>query len=186
MTKDKTQIIIAACIEHIAFQHGTRRNHADDFPLDQPFCSGRVLHLLADCHLIPLFDQSGYVVFAAVVRDAAHRRTLIQTALLAGQGQLQLPRGNQRIVKKQLIKISQPKKQQLLQILLLDLPVLAHHRGKSTDIDRFARNLSFHRRFLSSLDLWLLYTEDSACPFCTTADRFVFVYRVSQHPEDAG
>ena len=47
---------------------------------------------------------------AAVIWNSAHRCTFFQAALLAGQGQFQFTGSNQRIIKKQLIKVTETEK----------------------------------------------------------------------------
>ena len=126
---ERTDKIVARLIQHTAFQHGAGGDNADDVALDKPLCERRILHLLADGHLVPLRNQPGDIGLRAVERHAAHRRALLLPAIAPGEGQFQLPRGELCIVKKHFIKVAQAEKQKRVGILLLDLKILLHHRG---------------------------------------------------------
>ena len=127
---DRGQIIVLSLIQHTVFQHGTRRHHPDNAPLYQPLCGGWVFHLLTDGHFIAFLHQPGQIGLIAVKRHAAHGRPLFQPAVPSGQGQIQFPGSDFRIVKKHFVEVSQPKKQQGPGVFLLELEVLFHHRGK--------------------------------------------------------
>ena len=114
---------------------GAGRHHPDDVPLDKALCRGRVLHLLADGHLVALGDEPGDVGLAGVVGDAAHgdlllRRLGVLAVVPGGQCQVQFPGRKAGIVVEHLVKIAQPEEQDGIRIVLFDLQVLLHHGGQ--------------------------------------------------------
>ena len=125
--KNACNVIVFVILQHTALDDSARRDHPDDIALDQSLCLGRVLHLLTDRHLVSLGDQAGHIALVAVEGHAAHGGTLFHAALLARQGQVQLPGGGQRIVKEHLVKVADAVKQDLVLILLLDVHILLHH-----------------------------------------------------------
>ena len=56
---DGAQVVGAALVEHGLVRHGAGRYYAHHLTLDQAFCGGRVLHLLADGDLVALLQQLG-------------------------------------------------------------------------------------------------------------------------------
>ena len=110
------------------------RHHPDDVPLHQSLGGGRVLHLLADGHLVPLGNEPGDVRFAGVVRDAAHGDLLLGglfgVLVPGGQRQIQLFGSKLRIIGKHFVKVAQPEKQNGIRVVLFDLQVLLHHGGQ--------------------------------------------------------
>ena len=96
--------------------------------LYQSFGKTRILNLLADGNAVPLFHELCYINVYGVKRDAAHRCPFVQSAGFSGQRQLQLLRGNLRIIKKHFIEIAKPVKQKALRVLLLGAQVFLHHR----------------------------------------------------------
>ena len=128
--KHGRQVVVAAFVEHTAFQHGTRRHHPDDLALHQAFGGGGILHLLAYGDLVPLGDQPGDIRFRRVIRHAAHRRTLRLAALAPGQRQFQFAGRQLGIVEKHLVKIAQPVKQNAPRVFFLGFQILLHHRRK--------------------------------------------------------
>ena len=125
--KNACNVVVFVILQHTALDDSARRDHPDDIALDQSLCLGRVLHLLTDRHLVSLGDQAGHIALVAVEGHAAHGGTLFHAALLARQGQVQLPGGGQRIVKEHLVKVADAVKQDLVLILLLDVHILLHH-----------------------------------------------------------
>lgn len=51
-------IVVFIVRQHAAFDHSTRRNYADDIPLDQPFGQRRVFHLFTDSDFVALGNQA--------------------------------------------------------------------------------------------------------------------------------
>ena len=58
---------------------------------------------------------------------AAHGGPLFQPALLAGQRQIQFPRGGQRIIEEHLVKVADAVEQDLVLVLIFDFQILLHH-----------------------------------------------------------
>ena len=99
-------VVVFVILKHTALNDGSRRDHADDVALDEALGLCRVFHLLTDGDLIALRDEAGHIALVAVERYAAHRRTLFKAALLAREGQIQLPRSCERIVEEHLVEVT--------------------------------------------------------------------------------
>ena len=123
-------VVVFVVLEHAALNDGAGSDDADDVPLHQPLSQGRVLHLLADGHLVALGDKPGHIALVAVEGHAAHGRALRLAAVPPGEGELQLFGREDRVVVEHLVKVAQPEKQNLVLVLLLDLKILGHHGGK--------------------------------------------------------
>ena len=121
------QIVIPLLRQKRTFNDGSGRHDPDDLPLDQSLRQRGVLHLLTDGNLIAFLNQFSDVHIGGMERNTAHGSALLLTAVAPGQGQFQFARGSDRIVKKHLIKVPQPVKQQVVLILVLDFHVLLHH-----------------------------------------------------------
>ena len=106
LQKEAGDVVVAVVLQHTALDDGAGSHHPDDVPLDQALGGGRVFHLLADGHLVPFGDQPGHIGLIAVEGHPAHGGPLFQAALLAGEGEVQLPGGCDGIVEKHLIKIA--------------------------------------------------------------------------------
>ena len=129
---DAGEVVVLPLGQHAPFDNGAGGGDADDLPLDHPFGGVGGLHLLADGDLIPLFDKLFEIDLAGVVGHAAHRRAVLHPAVPPGQGELKLPRGGEGVLKKHLVKIADPIKQDVVRILRLNLLILLHHRRKLT------------------------------------------------------
>ena len=131
---DAAQIIAGLILQAGRVDHGARRHHPDDVPFDQALGLGRILHLLADGHLVSLGHQPGNVGVAGVIGHAAHGhlvlRGLVGVLVPAGQGQVQLFGGQAGIVGEHLVEVPQPEKQDGVRIVPLDLQILLHHGGQ--------------------------------------------------------
>ena len=124
-------------------------HHPDDVPLHQPLGRCRVLHLLADGHLVALGDEPGDVGLAGVVGDAAHGHPLllglgVLAVVPGGEGQIQLPGGQLGVVGEHLVEVAQTEEQNGVRVVLLDLQVLLHHGGQFGQ--KGSPLLSFYRR----------------------------------------
>ena len=126
--------VVAPLLQHGGGHHRAGGDDADDVPVHQALGQGRVLGLLADGHLIALGDEPGDVAVTGVVGHAAHGGTLFHAALLARQGQVQLPGDQLGVLVEHLIKIPQPEEEDGVGIPLLHLQVLAHHGGDLSQI----------------------------------------------------
>ena len=127
LDENARNVVVFVVLKHTALNDGARRDHTDDIPLDKTLCLGRVLHLLADGDLVALGDEPGHIAFVAVEGHAAHGGPLFQPALLAGQRQIQLPRGGQRIIEEHLVKVADAVEQDLVLVLIFDFQILLHH-----------------------------------------------------------
>ena len=128
--EDAGNVVVAVVLQHTALNDRSRCNHPDNITFDKTFCLGRVFHLLTDGDFVTLGNEAGHIALIAVEWHTTHGGTLLQTALLARQGQVQLFGGCQRIVKKHLVKIADAVKKNLVFVLLFDFKVLLHHGRK--------------------------------------------------------
>ena len=126
---DTEHIAVVFLVQHGGIHHRAGGDDADHVPLHQSLAQGRVSKLLADGHLVALFDQPGDISAGGVVGNAAHGRTFAQAATFARQHQFQLFGHQLGVLKKHLVKIAQPEKQDTVLMLLLDVQILLHHRG---------------------------------------------------------
>ena len=124
--------VVAALVQHHVVHGGARGDDAHDVPLHQPLGGSRVLHLLADGHLIPPLDQPGNIALGGVVGHAAHGHPILLrlVPVPGGEGQAQLLGADLGVLVEHLVKVTQPEKEQAVRILLLHLQVLAHHGGQ--------------------------------------------------------
>ena len=87
------------------------------------------------------FDETGDIAFRRMVGYAAHGGPFLQPAVPPGEGQLQLPGGQDRIVEEHLIEVPQPEKQDVILMLVFDSKVLLHHWGQLCHIQIHFGNL---------------------------------------------
>ena len=99
-------VVVFVILKHTALNDGAGRDHADDVALDKALGLCRVFHLLTDGDLIALRDEAGHIALVAVEWYAAHGRALFKAALLAREGQIQLPRSCERIVEEHLVEVT--------------------------------------------------------------------------------
>ena len=130
LQEDAGDVVVLVILKHTALDDGARRDHPDDVPLDEALGLGRVFHLLADGDLIALCDEAGHIALVAVKGHAAHGRTFLEAALLARKGQVQLPRGRERIVEEHLVEIADAIEKDLILMLFFYLKILLHHGRK--------------------------------------------------------
>ena len=107
---------------------GARRQYARDLALHQLLGEPRVFHLLADGDLEALANQLGDVVLGRVIRHAAHGNGDAFFLVARGERDLQLARGDDRILEEELVEVAQAEEQQRAGMLFLDRGVLPHQR----------------------------------------------------------
>ena len=124
--------IVLPLLQHGGVDHGTGGDDADDIPVHQPLGQGRVLHLLADGHLVPLGDEPGQIGLHRVVGHAAHGGALLGglVPVPGGEGEVQLLGHQLGVLVEHLIKVAQPEHQDAVGVLRLHLIVLLHHGGQ--------------------------------------------------------
>ncbi len=126
----RAQEVVIPLMQAAVIAHRARRHHANHLALHQPFGLRRVLRLLTDGHLVPALNQAGDVCIRRVIGHTAHGRALLEAAVAPGEGQLQLPAGQQRVIKEHLVEVPQAIEQYRVRVLLLDFHILLHHRGQ--------------------------------------------------------
>ena len=124
---DRCDVVLLLFFEHVALEHRARRDDAGDGALHQPLGQRRVGHLFADGDLVALLDQLLHVHVHRVIGHAAHGRALGQAAVLAREGQLQLPGRQLCVVEEHLVEVAQAEEQDGVRILLLHIEILLHH-----------------------------------------------------------
>ena len=114
--------------------------HPRQFAPHQRLGQLRVFHLVADGDPVPLLDQPRDVGFRRVVRHAAHRNRRAFFLVARGERDLQVARGDHRVLEEQLVEIAQPEHQKGVRHLLLDAVVLPHQRRRSVSRHRTYRS----------------------------------------------
>ena len=115
-------------VQRLRTRIGAGRDNADDRALYKTLRKLRIFHLLADRDLIPLFNKLRDIDINRVIRYAAHRRALFETAGFAGQRELKFSGRCLRVVKEHFIEIAEAVKQKTVFVLLLRPQVFLHHR----------------------------------------------------------
>ena len=87
-----------------------------------------VLHLLAQRHAVALAQQALQVGAGGVVGDAAHGHGLGLVA--RGEGELQLPGGDHRVLVEELVEVAEAEEQQSVGVRILGGAILPHDRGE--------------------------------------------------------
>ncbi len=143
---EAAEVVVAGLVQHVALNDGAGCDDADNVPLHKTLGKGRVFQLLADGHLIPLRHKPGDVRFDRMERHAAHRRTLLLPAVLAGEHQIQFPGSRLRVIEEHLIEVSDAEHEDGVPIVLLDIHILLHEWCKFRhDTLRFQGAKSFFR-----------------------------------------
>ena len=137
LTVEAGHIVIFIFVQHTAFRNRARGDNAGDVPLHQALYFLGILHLLAHRHLVALLHHAGNVGIHAVIGHAAHRSLLLLWlgAVTGGQGQIQLPGGQDGILIEHLVKVAQAEKQNAVLVFFLQCPVLLLHWGQLCVID---------------------------------------------------
>ena len=88
---DSHQVIVLRLIERLRAGDRSGRYHPDDLTLHKSFRQLRIFHLLRDCDLISLLDQSAQIRIHCMIRNSAHRCPLFKSTFLSRQSDLELP-----------------------------------------------------------------------------------------------
>ena len=115
-------------VQRLRTRIGAGRDNADDRALYKTLRKLRIFHLLADRDLIPLFNKLRDIDINRVIRYAAHRRALFETAGFAGQRELKFSGRCLRVVKEHFIEIAEAEEQNHARIFFFNLKILLHHR----------------------------------------------------------
>ena len=78
------EVIVLLLREQVGLNQRAGGHHTDDLPPHQPLCQRRILDLLADGHLVALFDQLADINLTGVKGNAAHRGALGLAAVPPG------------------------------------------------------------------------------------------------------
>ena len=80
------------------------------------------------------YDQLGQVAFERMERNAAHGNRLASRLAACGQGDVEQLGCLLRVFVENLVEVTHAIEHQLIRVLVLQLPVLLHHRGVSGEI----------------------------------------------------
>ena len=129
--EDAADVVPPPLLQSRGIGDRARGHYPDDVPSDHALGGSRVLHLLADGHLVPLGDEPGHIGVAGMVGHAAHRHLLLLglAPVPGGEGQVQLLGRGEGVLVEHLVKIPQAEEQDGVLVLLLNLQILAHHGG---------------------------------------------------------
>ena len=130
LEKKACQVVVFILLEHTVFDNGTRGYYPDYLTTHQTFSFSRVLGLFTNSHLVALIDQSCYIRLTAMEGYAAHRRTLLLSAVTACKGKVQLLGGGFGVVEEHLVKIAQTEEHDAVSILFFYFHILTHHWRK--------------------------------------------------------
>ena len=114
---------VERCVDRCA-----RREHARDLAANDGLGGLGVLHLLAQRDAIALAQQALQVGAGGVVGNPAHGHGLRLVA--RGEGELQLARGDQRVLVEELVEVAEAEEEQRVGVRVLGGAVLPHDRGK--------------------------------------------------------
>lgn len=101
----------------------------------KPFGRCRIAELFANGNSVSVFDKSSYVVVDRVIRHAAHRRTLFESAISACKRQIEQSRSSDGIVEKHLVKVAEAEEKQTIGIIIFYLKISLHHRREFVFVD---------------------------------------------------
>ena len=123
------QIVVLVRGEALRLDQQAGGDHLDHFAPHDPLGLLRVLHLLADGHLVAGLDQPGDVRGGGVKRDAAEGDVVPAPPGARGQGNIQDAGSEQRVVQKHLVKVAHAEEEDRIGIARFDLQILPHHGG---------------------------------------------------------
>ena len=131
---DRRQPVGGRGFEQSLFRQRSRRDEADDRPLDERLRParlarlGRALGLLGDGNAVPRPDQPREIGFGGMHGDAAHRDRLTFGFAALSQRNVEAARGDLGVLEEELEKVAHPVEQQRVASLGLEPLVLLHHR----------------------------------------------------------
>src|SRR6266850_545555 len=125
---DRSEEIIFAGVEDGDIGGRAGRDHANDFAANEFLARAGLLHLVADGDFETGANQARDVAFGGVIRNAAHGNGLAFFAVARGERDLQLARGNDRVLVEKFVEIAEAEEQQSVRIARLDGVILLHQR----------------------------------------------------------
>ena len=125
----RRQPVVAPGAQQALVDHGSGGQHPGDFAAQQLAFGGCGFDLIAQGDAVAAAHQLTAVALGGVVGDARHRHPADRLApLLAGQGELEQPRHQDRVFKEAFKKVAQPVQQHPVGVGALELHVVAQHR----------------------------------------------------------
>ncbi|MNQ03551.1 hypothetical protein D3C85_162540 [compost metagenome] len=123
------QQVVAALVEQGFVADRAGGDDAHHLAFHRPLAGRRVADLLADDHRLAELDQLGQVAFGGVVGNPAHGDRLTGRLAAGGEGDIQQLGGLFRVLVENLVEVAHAVEHQLVRVLVLQSPVLLHHRG---------------------------------------------------------
>ncbi|MNZ79309.1 hypothetical protein D3C78_979100 [compost metagenome] len=134
VTEQRGNQVVATLVEQGLVADRTRGDDAHHLAFHRALAGGGVANLLADHHRFAEFDQLGQVAFQRMEWNPAHGDGLAGRLSARGQGDVQQFCGFFRIFVEDLVEVAHAVEHQLVRVLVLQLPVLLHHRGVCGEI----------------------------------------------------
>ena len=131
ITEYGSQQVVAVLVEQGFVADGTGGDDAHHLALHRALAGGRIADLFADHHRLAKLDQLGQVAFHRVEGNATHGDRLTSRLAAGRQGDVQQFCGFLRVFVENLVEVTHAIEHQLIWMLVLQLPVLLHHRGVS-------------------------------------------------------
>ena len=129
--------VVAAGGQHPLLEHGAGGEHAGDVAAQQGPFGGGGFQLVAEGDAEAAAHQFGAVALGGMVGNARHRHPADRLAgLLAGEGELQQARQQDRVFEEELEEIAEAVEQHPLRMGRLELDVVAQHRRQGGRIDQ--------------------------------------------------
>ncbi len=135
------QVVVLLGLQGFGVDHQPRGDDPHHLPLDDALGLARVLHLLADGHLVAVFHQAVDVGLATVVGDAAQRDFVLRPLVAGGQGDVQHPRGGHGILEEHFVEVPQAEKQDGVGNLGFYFEILPHHRRQGSHGAQFTSGI---------------------------------------------
>ena len=126
----RREIIVLLGIEVLRVEDEAGGDHAGHLPLHHPLGKFRILHLLADGHLEPFFDQFCDVGGCRMVGKTAEGDGVLPVLVPRRQRDLEDPGGGHGILEEHLIEVAHPEEDDAVGVALLHLHILAHGRAQ--------------------------------------------------------
>ena len=123
--------VVAPGRQHALLEHRAGGEHPGDAAAQQGPLGGGGLQLVAEGHAEAAAHQVGAVALGGVVGDARHRHPAQGLAgVLAGEGELEQAREQDRVLEEELVEVAEAVKQHPVRMGRLQLHVVPQHRGE--------------------------------------------------------
>ena len=125
--QERAEVVVALAVQIGVIQHRGRGDHPGDGPLHKPLGLSRILHLIADGHMVALVHELGQIGLRRMPGHAAHGHGVLAVLAAAGQGDLQFARRGDGVIEEEFVKVAHAVEEQGIGMLGLDAQVLLEH-----------------------------------------------------------